>query len=123
LPFGDGSTGTVTPVRFAASIDAPLERYLERLARDLTLSPAEITRRVGDRAQAAGRPRPSYAAVRLLVVDMRADLRARAAEPGWGEVLLDVAFRARPIGAIEDKAVGLINKHLPEDWGLGDERR
>ena len=37
-------------------------------------------------------------------------------------MLLDVGLRIRPVGALEDKAAGLIDKHLPEDYGLRNER-
>jgi hypothetical protein len=106
-------------VRFAAAIKPPLQKYLTRLARDRNLPIAEVNRRVGDRAAALGLHRPSYAGVRLLV----RDARMGPAEPSWGEVVLDVATRTRPIGALEDKYVGLINKHLPEDHGVRNDRR
>ena len=106
-------------MRFAAAIDGELRRYLERLAGDETLSAAEVNRRVGERAESLHLPRPSYAGVRLLVRDLRLGYR----EPSWGSVLLDVGFRVRPVSALEDKAAGLIDKHLPEDYGLRNERR
>jgi hypothetical protein len=106
-------------VRFAATIEPSLQTYLIRLARDRSLPIAEVNRRVGDRAAASGLHRASYAGVRLLV---RA-ARLEPAEPSWGEVVLDVASRTRPIGALEDKYAGLINKHLPEDHGLRNDRR
>jgi hypothetical protein len=101
-------------VRFAAAIDDDLRRYLERLAADAALSVAEINRRVGERAETLGSPRPSYAAVRLLVCDLRPAYR----EPSWGSLLLDVGLRIRTPDVLVDKAVGLMDKDLPEDYGL-----
>ncbi|MGN6800242.1 MAG: hypothetical protein ACTHKS_19090 [Gaiellaceae bacterium] len=73
-----------------------------------------MNRRVGDRAEALGRRRLSYAAVRLLVNDVR----ARPEEPSWGEVAWRVAWRRELPDVLIDKHVGLLNKHRPEDWGL-----
>jgi len=101
-------------MRFAASIDPPLQRYLARLARDRSLSIAEINRRVGERAEASGSLRPSYAGVRLLVKDVR----MRPDEPSWGELYLRVAYRHESPEIFLDKLAGLSNKHLPEDHGL-----
>jgi hypothetical protein len=104
-------------MRSAAPIKDELLGYLYRLAKDRKLSAAEITRRVGDRAQALGGPRPSYAGVRLLV----RDVRVYPEEPSWAELLWNVAWRVDHPGVLEDKHVGLIHKNKPEDWGL--ERR
>ena len=105
-------------MRFAAGIDRELRRYLERLADDAALSTAEITRRVGERAEALGSPRPSYAAVRRLVRDVRHGYR----EPSWGSLVLDVGLRIRTPDVLIDKPAGLADKHLPEDYGLRGER-
>jgi len=110
----DAGFGTVSRVRFAAAIDPQLHRYLVRLARDRTLPIAEVNRRVGARAEASGRRRPSYAAVRLLVNDFR----ARPEEPSWGELVWSVAWRESHPDVLVDKHAGLLNKHLPEDYGL-----
>ena len=63
---------------------------------------AEINRRVGAVAELIGVPRPSYEQVRLLVHEVR---RARR-HPGVGQVLLEVAFQARPVGAVLDALAG-----------------
>ncbi|MGZ4340414.1 MAG: hypothetical protein ACXVQ3_10190 [Gaiellaceae bacterium] len=104
-------------MRFAASVDGQLKRYLERLARDRTLPVAEINRRLGERAEAAGSFRPSYAAVRLLV----RDVRMIPDEPSWGELAWRVAWRQDTPDVFVDKYVGLLNKHLPEDHGIRNE--
>jgi hypothetical protein len=106
-------------VRFAASIDGELRRYLERLAGDRSLSAAEVNRRVGERAETLGLSRPSYAGVRLLVRDLRMGFR----EPSWGSLLLDVDARIRTPDVLVDKLSGLLDKNLPEDYGLRGERR
>jgi hypothetical protein len=101
-------------MRFAASIDPKLRKYLGRLARDRQLSVAEINRRVGERAEAMGGRRPSYAGVRLLVKDVR----MVPDEPSWAALVWSVAWREKHPDVLTDKAVGLLNKHLPEDAGL-----
>ncbi len=101
-------------MRFAASIGPNLREYLGRLARDRKLSIAEINRRVGERAEALGRRRPSYAGVRLLV----GDLRMIPDEPSWAELAWSVAWREKHPDVLMDKYAGLLNKHLPEDAGL-----
>ena len=101
-------------MRFAASIDPNLREYLGRLARDRTLPIAEINRRVGERAEALGRRRPSYARVRLLV----GDVRMIPDEPSWAELAWSVAWREKHPEVLMDKYAGLLNKHLPEDAGL-----
>jgi len=105
-------------VRFAASIDDEIRRYLERLSDDRSLSIAEINRRVGERAATRGSARPSYACVRLLVNDLRTGYR----EPSWGSLLLDVGLRIETPDVLIDKLVGLTDKNLPEDYGLRGER-
>jgi hypothetical protein len=104
-------------VRFAAQIDGRLRRYLDRLARDRRLSIAEVNRRVGERAEATGRRRPSYAAVRLLV----RDVRMFPEEPSWGELALRVASRDDTPDVLIDKHLHLLDKHLPEDYGIRGE--
>ena len=105
-------------MRFAASIDPPLRRYLDRLAADRGLAIAEICRRVGERAEAGGGRRPSYAAVRLLVHDAR----AKPEEPSWGELYLRVAYGHESPELLLDKALGLLDVGLPEDHGLRERR-
>jgi hypothetical protein len=106
-------------MRFAAPLTPPLQKYLVRLACDRSLSIAEINRSVGERAEAIGGRRPSYAAVRLLV----GDVRMRPDEPSWLDIYVDVAYHVRPMSAFEEKATGGLNKHLPEDYGIRHERR
>ena len=101
-------------MRFAASIDPVLGGYLARLARDRRLPIAEINRRVGERAEALGQRRPSYAGVRLLV----GDVRMLPDEPSWAELAFSVAWREKHPDVLIDKYAGLLNKHLPEDAGL-----
>jgi hypothetical protein len=59
---------------------------------------AEIGRRVGATAETLGLPRPSYEQIRVLAHAAR--LQART--PTAGEVLVDIAFRARPPTALAD---------------------
>jgi hypothetical protein len=101
-------------VRFAAPIDAELLAYLNRLAKDRALSIAEINRLVGERAEALGRPRPSYAGVGLLV----RDVRMFPEEPSWLTLAARVATRMDTPDVLLDKHAGLIHKNRPEDWGL-----
>ena len=101
-------------MRFAASIDPSLQEYLVSLARDRTLSIAEINRRVGERAEGLGVRRLSYAGVRLLV----GDVRMLPDEPSWAELAWSVAWREKHPDVLIDKYAGLLNKHLPEDAGL-----
>ncbi len=101
-------------MRFAASIDPSLREYLVSLARDRTLSIAEINRRVGERAEGLGVRRLSYAGVRLLV----GDVRMLPDEPSWAELAWSVAWREKHPDVLIDKYACLLNKHLPEDAGL-----
>ena len=64
---------------------------------------AETNRRIGALAGDLGLPRPSYEQIRLLV---KAHRRGRL-EPGIGQVLLDIAFRARPPEALLDYLAGI----------------
>ena len=75
---------------------------IERLARR-DLSFAEVTRRVGTRAEQLGLSRPSYQTVRVLVTAAR-ELRSG---PSTLEVAVDVAFRARLPMDLFDHAAGL----------------
>jgi hypothetical protein len=59
---------------------------------------AEIGRRVGAEAENLGLPRPSYEQVRVLVHEAR----LRTSVPTTSEVLVDIAFRARPATALVD---------------------
>ncbi len=101
-------------MRFAAAIEPDLERFIVRLAADRSLSIAEINRRVGARAEATGRFRPGYSAVRIVVNLERPLWR----EPSWGDVLLDVASRTKTPDIIGDKILHTMDRHLPEDWGI-----
>jgi hypothetical protein len=75
----------------------------ERLYDSSTHS-AELCRRLGERAERLGYPRPSYETVRKLV-RRRRDWRPR--DPTTGAVLLDVMFRVRPPEAIFDHLAGI----------------
>ena len=66
---------------------------LEHLLKDEGVPVAELNRRLGTVADALGLPRPSYERVRLIVRDRRS---GRYAMPSAGQVLLEVAARARP---------------------------
>jgi hypothetical protein len=98
-------------MRSATRFTRPLAKLVERLASS-RLTAAEIHRLVGARSAELGIPRPSYERTRQLV----ADLRSVVHEPSWGEVLLDVDLRARPVSAIEDKLTHTFP--LDEDAGL-----
>lgn len=87
---------------------AELEREIVRLAKGPG-SIAEINRRVGELAWDRGLVRPSYARVRQLVNDER----DRFPEPSWGELIADVALRARPATVLADKGA------LPVDEDAG----
>ena len=66
---------------------------------DETVPIAEVYRRFGAEADRLHLPRPSYERVRVIVHELRA---ARAPEPGYGGVLLDVGLRIRPVRALYD---------------------
>lgn len=74
-------------------------RLLEALTRldDETVPIAEVSRRIGSEAERLGLPRPSYQRLRVLVHELRDQ---RHPEPGYGEVLVDIALRNRPASAI-----------------------
>jgi hypothetical protein len=98
-------------VRSATRLTPELVRLAEQLARKDHCA-ADIHRAVGARAGELGVPRPSYERTRQLVYEIRLE----PIEPGWGEVLTDVAWRVRPIYAIEQKATG--TWPMDEDAGL-----
>jgi hypothetical protein len=89
-------------VKFTARISPQVRIEIERLA-DGSLSAAEITRRVGALAERLGQRRPSYERVRMLV----REVRRRPRTPSTADVLLDIAFRARPPDALLDHLAGL----------------
>jgi hypothetical protein len=64
---------------------------------------AEVSRRVGARAERLGLPRPSYQRVRELVHESRRIRRG----PTTAAVLLDVMFRARSPTAFLDQVSGV----------------
>jgi hypothetical protein len=70
-------------------------KEIERLA-ESRLTSAEICRRVGEKTELLGAPRPSYERVRELVCE----IRRRPRRPSTTEILLDEAFRVRPPGAV-----------------------
>ena len=74
-----------------------------------TLPIAEVNRRVGARADRLGLPRPSYERVRQHVKTIRRLRRL----PSTASVLVDVAFRARPIDAVLDQISGVGVPQLP----------
>jgi hypothetical protein len=82
-------------MKFAPRLPLRLVEEIERLAAS-RLSSAEICRRVGEKAELLGAPRPSYQRVRALVCE----IRGRPHRPSTTAVLLDVAFRARPPDAV-----------------------
>jgi hypothetical protein len=79
----------------APRIDSRLVAGIARLD-DPRRPIAETHRRVGALAERVGLPRPSYEQVRVLVHLLRAARR----DPGPGDVLLEIAMRARPPSAI-----------------------
>lgn len=95
--------------RAATRIPERLYRALVKLD-DGTRSVADITRDLGELAVMIDVPRPSYERVRLLVHEARAVRRG----PTTGEVLLDIAFKARPPSDFLD--------HLVDDLPRRDNR-
>jgi hypothetical protein len=91
-------------LRFAPRISRRLVAAIERMD-DGKISAAELNRRVGSEAEKLGLPRPSYQRVRVLMLDSRHRRRRRG--PSTGEVLVDVAFRNRPVEAILDHVSGV----------------
>ena len=90
----------------APQIDSRLVATAERLD-DPRVPIAETHRRVGRVASALGLVRPSYEQTRRIIHEAR----ARGRRPSAGDVLLDIAFRMRPVTALGDYLVGT----LPED--------
>jgi hypothetical protein len=78
-------------MKFAPRLHPRVFEEIERFAA-LDLTSAEICRRVGEKAEQLGTPRPSYQRVRSLV----REIRGRPRRPSTTDVLLDIAFRARP---------------------------
>jgi hypothetical protein len=91
-------------LRSAPRISHRLLETLERLD-DGRIGFGELTRRLGEEAERLGIPRPSYQQVRVLAQELRA---VRGGRPTTGEVLLDVATRARPPQAIVDHVAGTL---------------
>jgi hypothetical protein len=91
-------------LRSAPRISHRLLDTLERLD-DGRIGFGELTRRLGKEAERLGIPRPSYQQVRVLAQELRA---VRGGRPTTGEVLLDVATRARPPQAIVDHVAGTL---------------
>ena len=71
---------------------------------------AEVNRRVGAEAERLGLPRPSYQRIRVLVHELR---RRRRRQPTTASVLVDIAFRARPVTALLDHVSGIGVPVLP----------
>ena len=88
-------------VRIAPRVD---ERLVAAVARydDDKVPIAATCRRVGSLADQLGLTRPSYEEVRRIVHALRKGKRS----PSTGDVLLDVAFRARPATAVLDHMAG-----------------
>ena len=81
------------------------QRLLVALGRldDPGLPFAEINRRLGAEAARLGLPRPSYQRVRELLHQLRRLRRG----PTTAQVLVDIAFRARPPAAFLDHVSGV----------------
>jgi hypothetical protein len=90
-------------LQFAPRIDWRLVAAAERLDNEVTPI-AETNRRVGTVAAELALPLPSYEQVRMIVTRAR----ERGRHPSTGEVLLDIAFRARPPTAFLDHLVGTL---------------
>ena len=95
-------------VASAPRIDTRLIAALERLD-DRRVPIAETYRRLGRVARELRLYRPSYEQVRRLVHLAR----QRGRLPSAGDVLLDVAFRARPPTALLDYLVGTLPPPAP----------
>jgi hypothetical protein len=81
----------------APRIDPRLHAALARID-DGRLPVAEVNRRLGAVASHLGLPRPSYEQVRILL----GRLRHERSGPSTADILLDVAFRARPPTDLEE---------------------
>ena len=90
-------------------------RLLGALARldDPQLPIAEINRRLGAEAAKQGLTRPSYQRVRVLVHQLRRLRQRKSRQPTTASVLLEVAFRARPVTALLDHLIGIGVPPLP----------
>jgi hypothetical protein len=86
----------------APRIDSRLLAALVRV-HDKSLPIAEVNRRLGRLARELGLTKPSYEQVRVLVHA----LRRRELDPTTGEILLDIAFRARPPEALFEHLSGV----------------
>jgi hypothetical protein len=98
-------------MRCSTRFTPELLSLVERLARE-DVGAADIHRAVGKRAAELRVLRPSYERTRQLVHE----LRLEPIVPGWGEVVTDVAFRARPATALLEKATDAWP--IDEDAGL-----
>jgi hypothetical protein len=87
---------------FAPRISPRLRSEIERLAAR-PYSSAEICREVGEMAERLGLRRPSYEPIRALV----RELRTRPRKATTGEVLVDIAFRARHPDAFIEHVSGV----------------
>jgi hypothetical protein len=87
---------------FAPRISPRLLEAIPRLD-DPSQPIAEIARRVGAHAERLGHARPSYQRLRVLVHESRRMRRA----PGAGNILIDVAMRARAPETILDHLSGV----------------
>jgi hypothetical protein len=90
-------------VRSAPRIDVRLIAAAERLD-ERGIPIAETNRRVGALAEALGLTRPSYEQLRQAIHEAR----RRGRLPSTGDVLLDIAFRARPPLALGDHLAGTL---------------
>jgi len=75
------------------TIDRRLRRLVECADRRVTA--AELTRQLGDRANAIGLVRPSYEQVRVLLAAARAERPARGSVSTLS-IAVDIVFKARP---------------------------
>ncbi len=88
----------------APRIDSRLVALLDRLD-DRKRPIAETHRLLGAGAEFLDLPRPSYEQTRVLVHDLRRPMPRRG--PNAGQVLLEIAFRARPPDALLDYLSGV----------------
>jgi hypothetical protein len=95
---------------FAPRLPDSLWRAVQEVD-DGVMAVAEVHRRVGVKADELGVTRPSYQTVRRVL----AVTREWKKRPTTTDVLLDVAFQARPVGAILDHVSGVGVEPLPED--------
>jgi hypothetical protein len=88
---------------FAPRISPRLLAALVRLD-DRRLPFAEVNRRIGAEAAKLGLARPSYQRIRVL---LRQSRRLRRLRPSTTQLLVEVAFRARPPTAVLDHLSGV----------------